>query len=117
MSETKWTPGPWEVGEGDYAWVPVHPCAKNEGGGQETICQCDFDDLGDVDADEAAERIQGIEADGLRYVSREEGHANARLIAAAPCMYEALRMVAGYENAPEVLKVVDAALSRARGEG
>lgn len=56
--------------------------------------------------------------DGSEWITRDgtvSSLDHARLIAASPTMYEALRMVALYENAPEVLKAVDAAIAKAEG--
>jgi hypothetical protein len=89
-AETKWTPGPWEV---DGILVV---------NGKEVRA-----DVFPADDDFEAEKICRASI------------ANARLIAAAPRLYEALRTVReehGYGLPPETLRVIDGALSAARGE-
>lgn len=86
MSETKWTPGPWngrdiKVSDQDAAGI--------------SIC--------------------------FTYPPREEYRANARLIAAAPELYEALQVaeLALRERGLRVLgeyKQIESALAKARGE-
>lgn len=45
-----------------------------------------------------------------------EAEANARLIAAAPKMYEILEWIAGMSGDPAVRNMAEAALKQARGE-
>jgi hypothetical protein len=72
-TEAKWTPRPWVfLEEGDAE--ALHNCRPL------TICSPGKDDLAEVFSDE----------DSTVAIPREQAIANARLIAAAPDLYEAL---------------------------
>lgn len=99
-NETKWTPGPWHVGG-------VQRCT-----------------VYDVRAQRVANSFEGVLA-VLR--SDEECKANARLIAAAPELAEALeKLIEAAESSDDcqygtlstsfVLKIATCALAKARGE-
>ena len=98
MSENKWTPGPWQLTDlGDYG---------------------DFDGLSRVILGDDM-RFAAVHAGGPNH---EENDANARLIAAAPDMAEALRRIEEGCSFPEdnvqraCRDVARAALAKARGE-
>jgi hypothetical protein len=106
MSEPKWTPGPWEVVEPtaiDYRAPLVY------GADRQSL-------------------VAGAESGGpIRAVSASEARANARLIAAAPELYQALSaLLRHFERKfvgwPATVGEVDArnrtiaALAKARGE-
>lgn len=82
--ETKWTPGPWEVG-GNATDEAVS--ADGREGECWIIC-----DLG-LPCD-----LVGINPDNLSARVLDERTANARLIAAAPEMAEALRLWGKYDS-------------------
>lgn len=102
MMQTKHTPGPWFLINDACVGGPV------ESGWEQAGC--------------------GIAHCGMRARTSEEAAANARLIAAAPEMYEALKAllacpdisdVAGEDKDPETHaaeSIARAALSKARGE-
>ena len=92
MSAPKWTPGPWFCG---FAYRTVYQTQ-----------------------DDGFERMIAA----LGYSDEPESAANARLIASAPDLFEALRvcqvrvfMHEGSEN--EAYRAAETALTRARGEG
>ncbi len=91
MSEPKWTPGPWSAHEAKFGWEVV-----------------------------VGERpLYGKSITGWGAVSTTE--ANARLIAAAPELYEALEALRPYfegEHYPDHphCVLIRAALAKARGE-
>jgi hypothetical protein len=106
MSETKWTPGEWEVG------LVV---AVNAATGEETECkddaivfiytlECDDEALCEI-------RVQGLDA-----------LPNAHLCAAAPDLYATLAEIRQWMDAEmgawdaKFIAQIDALLSRARGE-
>ena len=93
-----YTPGPWGI--------PTSPWAVWAGDQQIASCRW-LDDYGDFSRECA---------------DSEEAHANARLIAATPDMYEALRVArialakAGHHDGlSAVLMEVDAAIAKAEG--
>ena len=93
MTETKWTPGPWAVDR------PSDP-------NQRMYIVREFN-----------WRLVASMENGNKFLAwAEETSANANLIAAAPDMYAALKMVSGMDLHHEVLAVVDAAMRKARGE-
>ena len=106
MSDTKWTPGPWEfVDPGPHGEFQVH--------------------WSDVDADDDGRAVDhGHTVCTVHDVTEDSGEANARLIASAPDLYAALAAVIGdyeahmrphdYVTAP--LLNARAALSKARGD-
>ncbi|HXI47170.1 MAG TPA: hypothetical protein VNH39_01185 [Steroidobacteraceae bacterium] len=97
MTEPKWTPGPW-----DYEWVP----AKASGGGHLYII------------DSAGRKIAAI------WGKAEEKEFAARLIAAAPELYEAAvraleemcHTTAPRSSFTDAVDTLDAAITKARGE-
>lgn len=94
---TKHTPGPWEIN--------LHgPPPKN-------VDRFDVGPLGRVDG---VAQVK-LYAD----MAREEAEANARLIAAAPTMYEALEAIcdSGVPMSDELTDMMLAAIRKARGEG
>lgn len=107
-SETKWTPGPWEVTNGTDVFTQLG--ANNADG----LAAMHNDGWYIADCSS----IKTYTADDeIAEISRGEAKANARLIAAAPELYEALviaRDYALYANAePGDIGLIDAALSRA----
>lgn len=104
MSETKFTPGPWEVhGEVEHnisRTTSVYICRSDEPWPNGQLAMVNT-------------------ADGFG-----SQVANANLIAAAPELYEALEAIAamlgGYAGQPnlsgDIFKIADAALAKARGE-
>ncbi len=93
MSEPKWTPGPWTTDLGPNESAEI--CMAPDG---ELIADC-----------------------YLMTTGNGSGHANARLIAAAPELYEALQAFVNWRYAedPDDGSVTDAAyaaLAKARGE-
>jgi hypothetical protein len=105
VSETKWTPGPWEVHRDDDGQPIAGIRERGEG---RFVALTQFD----------AEDCRTVEAANAR---RAECTANARLIAAAPSLAYALALVeehdahAGFLD-PQLRQYVRAALARARGE-
>ena len=112
-TETKFTPGPWEVWSDDEVYA--------ESGGEKLVVVPDS--------------TCGRDVYGADMVSRNESKHNAHLIAAAPELYEALivardyvqaelemrkRSLAGHPQKWEVeerdLALINAALDKARGE-
>lgn len=96
MSERKWTPGPWETERGDRRWrVSIN--GQNWEGLAKVVVRMEHDQT-----------------------DREDGWANARLIAAAPELYEALRdvesLVVSYcGNGSDLHITVKKALASAEG--
>ena len=99
----KHTPGPWSIGDDSNA-------------GCEVIA-------GPVAI--VLDRIARVAGDGTYVISREEMIANARLIAAAPCMLQALEAATAeiraiYGDQPpatnSVVMLIEAAIKKARGE-
>lgn len=113
MAESAYTKGPWA------AKGMVKPVADGEGEKIDLFC-------GNVEpADRAGWRgdicmIQS--ADHINGISREEAGANARLIAAAPDLVEALKSALSAANEMEISSAyfprveIEAALSRALGK-
>ena len=103
-SEPKWTPGPWDF---SMAKMPID--------GEYDYC---------ISAVVDGERYVISEAFGrVSEKQRPNAHANARLIAAAPELYEALeRLVAdvadydAWERPCHAVDTARAALKKARGE-
>lgn len=95
----QWTPGPWGVAGRTVAGA-VAVSAGRPGEWRGALAWCD---AGNVSR------------------SVDEGHANARLVAAAPDLYEALDELVNGLHSPatyeEAIRKADAALARARGEG
>lgn len=108
MSGKKWTPGPWSAGYciyGKFDHVAVHGQRPQPGYIVPCVCLV-----------------------APRSEETEEDKANARLIAAAPELYDVLEELLGYSeppcggcgciNAPlSVYHKAKAALAKARGEG
>lgn len=92
-----WTPGPWEAI--DARWPGVW--AKDR---DQTVI------IASSDSDATVET-------GVGGYTAEERAANARLIAAAPDMYEALRMASAYmaDSDKHWLSVINAAIAKAEG--
>jgi hypothetical protein len=98
MTEPKWTPGPWRVGENVGNGIPIcapfYPLAHVEGSVIHRYCTA----------------------------AAEEEKANARLIAAAPELYEVLADFVKTYDEPGTINIVAfipalrAALAKARGE-
>ena len=94
MTEPKWTPGPWTVVNVGTKKEPMLDVKATRIAGKPSLAICSTGDS-----------------------PQEMETANARLIAAAPDMYAALKIVSALQAAhPEVLAVVDAAMRKARGE-
>lgn len=97
MSDAQHTPGPWEFGSGDNYYVRADAYPKN------FPHRFESDDLGDY----------------LAYVgnrTHDFGKANARLIAAAPELLEALRAVISVADRKTVeFDLARAALAKAEG--
>lgn len=120
MSESKHTPGPWHTDDYGYIWA-CHP-----EGGDQMIADHVIEDEDDYDNEKAyLARMRGIGA-GLKENGQMD--ANAKLIAAAPCllaaaiqardalsfMVEAFRpAIAHYASAYDALT---AAIAKATGE-
>lgn len=117
MSERKWTPGPWEYVPG----TEYHgPYVSGPLGGD--VCDCY------AMSNPAALSVRNGGSSQPIWHQAERADANARLIAAAPDLYEALEaMVAafkvyvGHESDPpqdeiDAMKAGRAALAKARGE-
>lgn len=102
MSERKWTPGPWEV-SGDNGRILSH-----------------WDGIGYWEIANAAPT--GFEGDsGKTYSAGGDREANARLISAAPDLFEALEALfnaidSSVDLTPEVMMSARAALSKAKGD-
>lgn len=99
-NETKWTPGPWVVGESSHNGLPcVDACDPNDGQLMIEICEVWGEDRAESET--------------------EMSRANAHLISAAPELYEALASMLEEceddEFAPHVMEA-KAALAKARGE-
>lgn len=97
MSETKWTPGPWEISSNFTGPLVISPAGKKD--------------------------------DAIAYVfgtTFRQVQADARLIAAAPDMAEALEKLIGWEDTirtyipngglTSALTAARSALAKARGE-
>lgn len=97
MSEAKFTSGEWKVSNNGET-------LKVKTGDQTTVCQLTFL--------KGAHGMKGRKPEG-------EAKANAHLIAAAPDMYEALKLLVKfcdlYQN-EKVIKNAEAALAKAQGE-
>ncbi len=109
MGTEKFTPGPWEAIDGkNLVWVdgPAH-----------NVCDLYHTHIGE---------------DGNEFVSKHNAVANARLIAAAPDLYEALKVIrslnakaseSGYTDSAALEELftanalASAALAKARGGG
>lgn len=95
MTAPKFTPGPWTAKQNHWSRWEIH-----YGAGQLA---------GVAKPDDPASPPD----------TYAEAEANAHLIAAAPAMYEALESAARYLDPfhfPEAVRLVDAALAKARGE-
>jgi hypothetical protein len=97
--ETKFTPGPWfhQGDDEDAGGLPVILIESVDS----AICEVRANDEGASEED---------------CIIGEQTNANAHLIAAAPDMYAALQVVSGLDIHHEALRMVDAALRKARGE-
>lgn len=101
MSEQRWTPGPWQV-KFDEDWMDTMIIAP---GGAATAKAWD---------------LWEDSEDGK--VTQMPTDANAHLIAAAPELYEALRITkvhleaSGFDAKGKVVAQANAALAKARGE-
>lgn len=95
QNETKFTPGPWFTKR--EGWSTVYVEARIDGG-----------------------MIQEVAACGPTDAGQDQQQANARLIAAAPDLYEALEIAREYalfvSAETDDLARIDAALAKARGE-
>lgn len=116
MAETKWTKGDWKVRETGTAsaeWAEVFIDAPYYDDGSEYIV-----------AECGTTVVRNAEGSFAETLETEESRANARLIAAAPDMYRALKMVCatlphigGSERSTfHMLKDIEAVLASARGE-
>jgi len=107
--ESKHTPGPWSVQNG-----AVYGCNNPKHGSSPHVCALDNTPI----------RIASMDRDGPNKVhAPTERDANARLIAAAPDMLQALeRMVAVYEYVTQIrhdddaLAQAIAAIAKAQGK-
>jgi hypothetical protein len=111
MSGTKWTPGPWRFGNGNFSNIIEGPTGKEK-----------IDEWDDGYAVVAS--VQACCSSRLDVDRQSNGIANMHLIAAAPALYEALEyallLLEQYEesatgesfNSP----MINAALAAARGE-
>ena len=87
------TKGPWELGES-----------------RRGVC---YQDVNSKDWSRLATVVTRLDGDPEDYPM---GVANARLIASAPDMYDALQWLADEVEEPEALAVIRQALAKARGE-
>lgn len=103
MSKPAFTPGPWTIGKGaDLTPIVMVPCHPSEGTGFAVACVNPLRRMGSVVGDM---------------------NANARLIAAAPDMYEALKTAEfklsiheeGDDEPSGALATIRAALAKAHG--
>lgn len=109
MSKFKHTPGPWTaLIEGESTWgSDSHSVVAGEhfAGVADVMIECEASTHGE---------------DGVTHVTQEHGIANARLIAAAPDLLEALIAVLAYcvedEGQPTVA-TARAAIAKATGAG
>ena len=93
-SETKFTQGPWRT----QGWVPTWAYIPVKDARYNVVCSL-YPNAG--------------------HYTREDVEANARLIAAAPDLYEALKIAYAHVSPamqPTVYETMRAALSKARGE-
>lgn len=103
MSEAKHTPGPWHIEVGGHPQDVIICDATGN-----TVCEpnMDGDDFSELDPD-------------VRNIPFDEAQANARLMAAAPALYEALKaarhLIFVHETSPLAVQVRDA-LALAQGE-
>lgn len=105
MTQFKGTPGPWEIKpeEVDRPYIRIR---GTQWGGRFKVAN-----------------VLSPDYDGVHHREADETRANARLIAAAPELLEALRevigslgvMVADPDNCPEIIKA-RAAINKATGE-
>jgi len=101
MSETKFTPGPWEVRLDDSTFGPKLEIHQEGAENRVPICERDLGFNDDVD---------------------EESKANAHLIAAAPEMYEAIEGLLNVisetrgEDARQAVIKANEVLAKARGD-
>jgi hypothetical protein len=89
MTERKWTPGPWMVETGD-----------------DGVLSSVF-------------RYEDVEYTGIAYLTLDNHEANARLIAAAPDLYEALDAIIdgiSWSMSDNKFGAAKSALAKARGE-
>jgi hypothetical protein len=104
MIEPKWTPGPWRCDDGACIWAPDARA-----------------NIAAVSELRATTTVQFTPAE-IRSADRNEIYANARLIAAAPELYEVLAdFVKSYDepgtiNVNSFIPAMRAALAKARGE-
>lgn len=101
MSESKHTPGPWKIGNGDIF--------------AEGNRASDFDDIVICAIGQAGYFRSSVCSIVPHH--RPEGKANARLIAAAPAMLAALKAAAPHVENAIVSNQINAAIRAAEGEG
>ena len=99
---SKHTPGPWSVVEHDHAI-----CIQTESPSKTKYGASRYAAIGGFDRNDRAQL--------------EEARANARLIAAAPELLEALQKIAGntydeWTNGAEAARIARAAIAKATGE-
>jgi hypothetical protein len=118
MSEPKWTPGPWESGYGDGITGPR--CAPS----------VHLDRHADIWPVRAGKNVVCWLAASFGFESRDALKRDARLIAAAPELYESLQAIQAFCDDPDgsdkpeplavglcrLLQPARAALAKARGE-
>lgn len=109
MSGAAFTPGPWHYGDEDESVVGVHYVDVHAG----EYCTASY---------RCTASVEGPFVDGEFGPLDEETRANARLIAAAPELYEALEALVKEANGFELwqrpygtLEPAMAALAKARG--
>lgn len=99
MTQAKHTPGPWVLGEKKDTYFRIY-------GKGATIAKVDI-----------CVNKEQISPSTFRE-KLEEGEANARLIAAAPELLEALKMAANFNwknNRTHLLEIVNVAIAKAKG--
>lgn len=110
MGKPMFTPGPWRVEEGTtLVWGACNPDDRSTYGMGYPVTQ-------------ARVRL-GAATEYMSEFREDEAEANARLIAAAPALYEALTRARevlidfnGYSTNGPLIQEIDAALSLALGE-
>lgn len=116
-AQEKWTPGPWE-----YVPSTEHHGPYVAGPFSGDICDCYT-----MSNPHALSVLNGGDSQPIHFQG-DSADANARLIAAAPELYEALQIASGLIDTPigrrklgldangEAVAAIRAALSKARGE-